>query len=65
MELAEPPQLLPYGVRGFAFVRNLDLLRHERSEDAGEGGRIFVANLFECVEALATARVIRLVEGIA
>jgi hypothetical protein len=32
------------------FVRNLDLLRHERREDAGVGRRIFVADLLERVE---------------
>jgi hypothetical protein len=46
------------------FVCNLELLGLKGSEDAGEGRRIFVANLFERVEALAAAIAVRLVEGI-
>src|SRR5712664_65521 len=45
-----------------AVVLDLQLLGHEGGEDTGIRRRIFVANLFERVEALAAALVVRLVE---
>src|SRR5580704_13526131 len=43
-------------------VLDLELLGQEGGIDAGEGCRIFVANLLDRVEALAAARVVRLVK---
>jgi hypothetical protein len=43
-------------------VLDLELLGQEGGVDAGEGCRIFVANLLDRVEALAAAQVVRLVK---
>jgi hypothetical protein len=40
-------QLMVCQIRNRILVRNLDLLRHERSEDAGLGRWIFVVDLFQ------------------
>jgi hypothetical protein len=66
--IVQPAKLLEFFFveqRQRVFVCNFELLRHKGSEDASVGRRIFVAHLFERVEALAAALVVQLVESVA